>query len=468
MKRFLIGGLIVFAGTGLGLTVTAARFVPTIRPNTQIGIVAVGGLTKEEAAKKLRIWWESEKLNELTLTNNLIRTPLPKMTPGKLGIGLDDVASVDQCKMSDFWDAAQSKVTGSEYPKEQLEVKFKAGAGNLDSLKKIVKSAIGAPRPAKVLFVGGMIQREPEVTSYELDEQGLSTAVLAGLVGDGKVEIPIKEAPKKLPDDELAKINEVVAEFSTKFPAYQSSRNTNIRLASAKLNGQILMPGEKLSFNNCVGRRTVQDGYKEAPVLVSGRHERGIGGGICQVSTTLYNSALLADLKIVERSNHSIPSVYVPVGRDATVDWGTKDFIFENNQDGPIAVSSTYEAGKLTFRILGKKVPGKSVKLVTSGHSAWGNGVKTVIDRSLPPGSRKVIEKGSAGHAINSFRVVYENGVEVRRDTLGHSVYRGSPRIIAVNNAPRAPKPASSGVPAPSAPPVINPEPTIPPIDGGN
>lgn len=462
MKKILIGGLAVLGASGVGLSVTAARFVPTIRPNTQIGIVPVGGLTKEEAGKKLRIWWDSERTKQLTLKNNLIKTPLPPMTPGKLGITIDDAGSVDQCELSDFWAAAQSTVTGSQYEKKVLDVKFKSGSGDLGSLKKLVKSAIGEPRPAKVVFVGGVIQREPEVTTFELDEEGLSKAVLEGLTSTGTVDLPLKEAPKKLPDDELAKISDVMAEFSTKFPAHQTARNTNLRLASSKLNGHILMPGEQLSFNGTVGRRTVKDGYRVAPVLVNGRHDTGLGGGICQVSTTLYNASLLADIKIAKRSNHSLPSAYVPLGRDATVDYGTLDFVIENNQPHPIAVTSTYETGKLTFRILGQKVPGKTVKIVTSGASGWGNGVKTVVDRSLPPGTRRVIEKGSSGRAISSYRVVYQDGVEVRRDSLGKSIYRGSPRIIAVNNAPKAPKPAA---PAASEPPST-PEPQIPPIEG--
>ena len=465
MKKFLLGGLVVFGGTAVGLSVTAANFVPTIRPNTHIGLVPVGGLTKDEATKKLRIWWESERVKELTLTSNLIQKQLPSMTPGKLGITIDDINSVEQCEMSDFWAAAQDKVTSSEYEKRVLDLKFKGTAGSLDPLRKIVKDAIGKPRSARVVYQAGTIVREFEVTSFELDESRLSEAVVGALSGDGKVNVPIKEAPKTIPDDELAKITEVMAEFTTKFPAYQTARNTNIRLASGKLNGQILMPGDQLSFNTCVGRRTVKDGYKVAPVLVNGRHDTGIGGGICQVSTTLYNASLLADIKIVKRNNHSIPSVYVPVGRDATVDYGTLDFIIENNQEVPIAVSSTFESGQITFRILGKKVPGKSVKVTTSGHSVWGNGVKTVVDRSLAPGSRRVIEKGSAGHAISTFRVVYENGVEVRRDPLGRSVYRGSPRIIAVNNAPKPSKPKA---PAPDvAPPAPVQDEAIPAIPIG-
>lgn len=465
MKKVLIGGLVALGLVGVGLTVTASRFVPTIRPNTHIGIVPVGGLTKEDAAKKLRVWWESERTKELKLTSKLIKNPLPPMTPGKLGITIDDAASVDQCELSDFWGAAQSTVTGTDFEKQQLDVRFKTGKGNLDSLKKTVKNAIGNPRPAKVHFRAGAIHREPEVTSFELDETALSEAVVTALAGEGVVDIPLKEAPKKLPDEELAKISDVVAEFSTKFPAYQAARNTNIRLASTKLDGQILMPGEQLSFNGTVGRRTVQAGYKVAPVLVNGRHDTGIGGGICQVSSTLYNASLLADIKIVKRSNHSLPSTYVPVGRDATVDYGTLDFVIENNHPTPIAISSVYENGKITFRVLGQKTPSKEVKIVTSGYSSWGNGVKTVVDRSLPPGTSRVIEKGSAGRAITTYRVVYENGVEVRRDVLGRSIYRGSPRIIAVNNSPKP-----SNIPKPTtgerdtAPPSDS-EPTLPPLN---
>ncbi|MBN9500879.1 MAG: hypothetical protein BGO01_00715 [Armatimonadetes bacterium 55-13] len=462
MKRIFLGLLVVFVVAAASLSVMAARFVPTIRPNTQIGMVPVGGLTKEEAAKKLRIWWESERKRELNLRSDQIRKALPAMTPGKLGVTLDDQASVAQAEIKDFWEAAQATVTGGNYEPVKLDLKFKQIDASLKSLDALVRESIGEPRAARVTYAAGAVVREPEVTTFELDVDKLGDAVLAALAANGDVEVPIKEAPKRVPDDELAKIVEVESEFSTRFPAYQTSRNTNIRLAASALNGQVLMPGDQLSFNGCVGRRTVAGGYKEAPVLKNGMHDTGIGGGICQVSTTLYNASLFADLKIVKRNNHSIPSVYVPVGRDATVDYGTLDLVIENNQDHPIAVSSTFENGKITFRILGKKDVSREVKILTSGHKSWSNGVKTVVDRSLPAGTTRVVEKGSSGHSITTYRVVYENGVEVRREVLNRSVYRGSPRIVATNNAPAAPKKAEP-LAAPSEQPDT--EPTIPPLD---
>lgn len=177
------------------------------------------------------------------------------------------------------------------------------------------------------------------------------------------------------------------------------------------------------------------------------------------MSTTLYNSVLLADLKIVQRQNHSVPSVYVPCGRDATVDWPDLDLKFQNNQPTPIAIVSTYENGRITFRILGKKVPGREVKIVTSNLRSWGRGERRYYDPSLPPGAERVIEHGSSGRAINVYRVVYQNGAEVRRDFLGESNYSGMERQVAYGPARSAPTTKPGPAPKPSSEPGPEPEP---------
>src|ERR1044072_8976261 len=183
------------------------------------------------------------------------------------------------------------------------------------------------------------------------------------------------------------------------------------------------MPGEEIIFNQTVGRRTVEGGFKSAPVLKNGKHDIDIGGGICHVSTTMYNAALLADLKVVRRNNHSLPSAYVAVGRDATVDWGTLDLVLANSGETPIAITSTYQSGKITFRILGQKDPSRKVKILTDNHQSWGRGEQSVIDKSLKPGTRKVVERGSAAHSIDTYRIVYKDGVEVKREVISHSRY---------------------------------------------
>jgi len=460
MKKVLIAIFSVLAAFGAAISVVAARFEPTIVPNTYVGIVNVGGLSKADAAKRIRIWWESERVKKLSVTNSAFLKPMAPMTPGQLGVTVDDEASVAELPMSDLVQAVTEKVSGSPEQKK-FEVKFKPLPEVLDDLKKAIREAVGKNRPARAVYENGAVVRQPEVSGFELDEAQLTSAVVAGL-NSGTVEIPLHEAPKTLPDDELNKITDVISAYSTRFPSYQTSRNTNIRLASAKLNGQILMPGQQLSFNETVGRRTAKGGFRDAPVLKNGKHDHDIGGGICQVSTTLYNAALLADLQIVHRNNHSLPSAYVALGRDATVDYGSLDLVIANPTDKPIAISSTYENGRIAFRVLGQKDPSIKIKIETAHEQSWDRGVTLVVDKTLKPGARKVIEKGSRGHSIDTYRIVYKDGVEIKRERLNHSTYAGGDRIVAYNPAPVVGPPLLPGA-NPPTPPT-----TVPPVGTGH
>ena len=122
---------------------------------------------------------------------------------------------------------------------------------------------------------------------------------------------------------------DTLSEFSTRYAASNVNRTTNLRLAANQINGTVLMRGETFSYNDGVGERTIAAGYKEAPIYVSGRVEDGLGGGICQITTTLYNAAVFANLEIVERTNHQFVPSYVGAGRDATVVYGAIDFKFK-------------------------------------------------------------------------------------------------------------------------------------------
>ena len=148
---------------------------------------------------------------------------------------------------------------------------------------------------------------------------------------------------------------DLLSEFSTKYAASNKNRTTNLILAAKKINGTVLMPGETFSYNKVVGARTIQAGYKEAPIYVSGRVEDGIGGGICQITTTLYNAVVYANLDIVERSNHQFVPSYAGPSRDATVVYGAIDFKFKNNRDYPIKITCSVSGGIANFKIWGLK-----------------------------------------------------------------------------------------------------------------
>ena len=148
---------------------------------------------------------------------------------------------------------------------------------------------------------------------------------------------------------------DLLSEFSTKYAASNKNRTTNLILAAKKINGTVLMPSETFSYNKVVGARTIQAGYKEAPIYVSGRVEDGIGGGICQITTTLYNAVVYANLDIVERSNHQFVPSYAGPSRDATVVYGAIDFKFKNNRDYPIKITCSVSGGIANFKIWGLK-----------------------------------------------------------------------------------------------------------------
>ena len=146
-----------------------------------------------------------------------------------------------------------------------------------------------------------------------------------------------------------------LASFSTKYSTRDTDRTTNLRLAANKVNGTVLMPGETFSYNKVVGARTIAAGYKEAPIYVNGEVVDGLGGGICQVSSTIYNAVVYANLDIVQRSNHQFVPSYVTASRDATVVYGSIDFQFKNNRDYPIKIICSVSGGVASCQIFGLK-----------------------------------------------------------------------------------------------------------------
>jgi vancomycin resistance protein YoaR len=452
---------------GVGFAFVAAQYEPRIQPGVRVGPVDVGGLTKDDARRKLRLWWETERRTTVRLTNPSLREQPEERTLTGWGFSLDDTASVRDLPLEPFGEAVQRSV-GLTTPLVQVfepVVRFDVAA--LRSVADLVARQAADKRPARAFLRGTAVIREPEQAGFKLDEGSFREAALAAKENGGTGELPLVVADKRVPDAELEKITDVIGRFQTRFPASQTARNNNIRVAASKIHGRILMPGDRFSFNAVVGRRTIEEGFRLAPVFVNGRREPGVGGGICQVSTTLYNAALYANLKIVQRQNHSLPVAYVPAGRDAAVAYGVIDLVLENPLDHPVALSAEVGPSTVSFAVLGRKVPGQTVAIVPSGLRSWDRGVTYVEDRSLPPGKQRVIDKGGMGRSVDVFRVVQINGEVVRRESLGRSYYRGSPKLIAINRSKPDPRPAlpageSATAPAGATPPAA--EDSQPPV----
>ncbi len=247
---------------------------------------------------------------------------------------------------------------------------------------------------------------------------------------------------------------EAVAQYRTRY-ARNADRTQNLVVACRRINGHILAPGDVFSYNDVVGPREEEGGFRTAMVIVRGVYKPGIGGGICQVSSTIYNAALLADMEIVSRSHHGTPVAYVPAGLDATVAYGVVDFRFKNRSPGPLAVMAQVRGGHVEVRLLGSLSPGKRVSIVQTGVSKWPQATKTLADKTLAPGARKVVEKGHAGCRVTTTRVVEQPGKPVRRETISRDYYAAFPRIIAVGaptSSPEARAPQTGASRTPAAP----------------
>lgn len=216
-----------------------------------------------------------------------------------------------------------------------------------------------------------------------------------------------------------------------------SNRNTNIRLSAAAINGTTVLPGETFSFNQATGQRTAEKGYLPAAAIAGGQSVDEIGGGVCQTSSTLFNAVARANMDIVERSPHAWPSTYVEKGMDATVNWPNLDFKFKNSSDWPIFIVSYYQNRKVTVEIYGMSLgDGVSIDLESkvTYTSELPTEVKYVLNTSLAPGEEKTTVKARKGYEVDTYKVWYQNGQEVKREKLFKSTYRAYQQTIEYND----------------------------------
>ena len=174
----------------------------------------------------------------------------------------------------------------------------------------------------------------------------------------------------------------ILSEFSTRY-VNNPNRTTNLRIAANKINGTVLMPGEVFSYNKTVGERTISAGYKDAAMYVNGETVDGLGGGICQVTSTLYEATLYANLEIVERANHQFVTSYLGPGLDATVVWGLTDFQFKNNRNYPIKIICSVENGSCYFQIRGLSTPEDCQVSISATSSYTATSINSVTYKTL-------------------------------------------------------------------------------------
>lgn len=250
-------------------------------------------------------------------------------------------------------------------------------------------------------------------------------------------QIPLQITKPEITTDKFAEeaFPEKLSNFSTRYDASNKNRANNVELATKAIDGLILLPNENFSFNGIVGPRTKEKGYLLASAYSGGEIVESYGGGVCQVSSTLYNSVLYANLEILERYNHSAVVSYVDSGRDATVSYGTRDFKFKNNRAYAIKIKAEAKNGILTIEVWGisdKEDYEVEIKSEVKDISLFDT--KYIYDSSLGRDEEIVEAIGANGMKSVTYKILKKNGAIVSKDILSEDIYKPLIRIIKTGN----------------------------------
>ncbi len=273
----------------------------------------------------------------------------------------------------------------------------------------------------------------PELPGYLLNQDELMENILKSLTRPNEpltLTVPSIEVPAKTTESSLREkgIKSLMVSFFTRFDPTKANRVHNIELAASHLNGLMIAPGKIFSLNSVIGNTTVAKGYKEAPVIVGGVLSTGIGGGLCQVSSNLYNAALLADLPIIERHNHRLAAAYLPPGRDAAVEYGSRDFMFRNNTDHYILINAVVFEDILTIRFFGEPLE-KEVIITRKKLAENPPPTRYKYDPELAADEEEV-DEGTPGYIVEVWKTVYLNGEELSSRKISVDSYFPNPTII--------------------------------------
>lgn len=415
--------------------------VDTIYPGVTIQGMDVGGLSVEEAQQKVDDYVDA--LSEKTVT---LQVEDREKSFALRQAGLT-------CENPDA--AKQAEALGREgnIIKRVLQVQAIAAGGkdipldfsvDADKTKSIIKkkgkTLETKKKDASLTREDGKFVIEKEVDGISIDFNK-DAEKLAALIAspdwnqqDVTLTMDYEKDPAKHTAQELDAVQDVLGTFTTSFADSSEGRCINVENGAKLINGTLLYPGESMSVYDKVAPFNAENGYRLAGSYENGTTVQTYGGGICQVSTTLYNAVLRAELEVTERQNHSMTVHYVELSEDAAIAGTEKDLKFKNNLDNPIYIEGSTSGRTITFTIYGKEYRDKdrTIEFVSETTSTRAPGEKKVKDSSLTQGKTEVESAGRTGYTAKLWKVIYENGEEQERVQVNSSSYMAVPEVIRV------------------------------------
>lgn len=339
-----------------------------IAPGVSAAGIKLGGMTKEEAEIAAAAW-ASKRLSQPLVFQVGSRRWVGLLR--EMGVRLDTKAMVQDAygvgRTGGFVKRLRD-VFLSSFGTMDIPPRYRFDRTQIAAILDKINDAVGTPaKNARISFENGVRVIYPEApgTTIDFDQAGelIEETIRRG---EPLILLPIVEDTPDVTAKDLEPIDTLLARFTTRYQAWRRDRTHNLVLAAERINGTLLKPGEVFSYNDTVGPRKRSTGFKDALIYVRGKIITGTGGGVCQVSSTLYNAALLAGLDVLERHNHSMPVPYVPLGRDATVAFGARDLKIKNTADHPIYIRLAAGRGRVTAEVYGSSADKKDVRIIVT------------------------------------------------------------------------------------------------------
>ena len=293
--------------------------------------------------------------------------------------------------------------------------------------KKIYKKH----KNATIRINNGQIIITKEKNGYKLNKDKLKNTLVEKIVNMDCSEeiIPIITIKPVYLYEDLSKIDTVLGRFETYFNSQNYNRSTNIKLAASATTNILLNQGEVFSFNSNIQNSDIGKYLKEAPVIINGKSEKGRGGGMCQVSSTIYNAALYSGMSIISVRNHSIPSPYIEKGRDATVSGGIIDLKFKNNYKTPVYIYNQVMGNKIVCTIYGNKRDKQDIEIITEITDEINNRIIRKNSEKYDLGVKTIEQEGRKAYKVKTYRV-YKSDFGNKSEYIGESYYPPQDKII--------------------------------------
>jgi len=350
---------------------------------------------------------------------------------------------------------------------KQIKLTFNYNDKIVDQmLTEIAKNTNKKAVNATITMAGsGQFNVTNDASGRQLQEDALKKDIkskINGVLSGDAISIvaPVSEVKPKISTTALKAINTRIATYTTNYGSSAEGRATNIGLSTGSINGTILMPGDVFSFNGTVGERTAARGYQSAGVIIGDKIEQGLGGGICQVSSTLYNAILKTGLVSVERTHHTISSGYIPKGQDATVDYGNLDYKFKNTYKYPIYIEGVVSNRNIYFNVYSNAtLTNRSHEVVSEILGVTQPKTEIIKDATKYEGESEIIKPGFNGYKVRVSRRTYENGKLINTEVINNDTFNVINGIVKIGTKK---KNTIAPVVPPVVPPVVTPPATVP------